>query len=121
MKSSCRRPGTKRPFRSVTVAVTLTRSTPLRNRNSSSFCPATLELPATTTTAAATASPVQRRSMCFIGAFYLILRLLERTCQFCIAAAVDVRDHIGARAEADAITRNGARVRNADFERRLLT
>ena len=74
-------PGHEPPVPVETVAVTLTRSTPLRKRNSSCFCPATLAPPAITMTASAAVRPIQERSICFmVDNPYLI-------CAYCSALA----------------------------------
>src|SRR5688572_4078062 len=123
MKSSWRRPGTNRPFLSVTVAVTLTRSTPLRKRKSSCFCPDTLELPATITTAAAAVSPMEVRRMCFMMEpalpYHDQERSLHSVCQFCVVSAIDVWNEIRSGAEADAVTRDRSRSRNTHLDRRF--
>src|SRR5688500_6312277 len=49
------------------------------------------------------------------------MRLLERTCQLGIDATIDVRDHVSPRAEAHAIARDGAWIRNTYRERRFFS
>src|SRR2546421_9467550 len=110
LKSSFVRPGTKCPSWSLTVAVTLTSSTPLLNLKASALCDELEDVCAPTTAPAAAisaASAARRRRMERMG-------LPHGLCENSGAASIDVPDDTGAGPEAHAIPRDARRVRHRD-------
>src|SRR5262245_29409176 len=126
MKSSCLRPETKRPVASVTVAVTLISSTPVRNLNPSLWpdgfagCDCARTMVPANATSEAVISVGSDRDAVMIVLFARLLRgrLLHR--RGGRAAPIDVRHDARIGAEAHTIPADAASLRDGDRKRRFL-
>ncbi len=116
MKSFSVSPGTKRPDRSVTVAVTLTKSTPVRKRKPS--CARGVSTDATRVVAAAKATTAARRTVGSVRTL-VVLRVGVRSGRGTAARVLpDAQVHLPAKPPAFRVSARRCRLRRA-WERPL--